>query len=91
VDGLTKQVGTFAAALCRDDIPNAAIEGARTGMTDCVSVLLAGAVEAAPTIGTTTTKRAQDRDQPFAPADQVTVVLKSGSVSHRPFIQYTTQ
>jgi 2-methylcitrate dehydratase PrpD len=50
MDGLTRQVGAFAAALRRDDIPNAAIEGARIGMTDCVGVLLAGAGEAAPTL-----------------------------------------
>lgn len=50
MDGLTRQVGAFAAALCREDIPDTAIEGARIGMTDCVGVLLAGAGEAAPTI-----------------------------------------
>jgi 2-methylcitrate dehydratase PrpD len=50
MDGLTRQVGTFAAAVRREDIPDAAIEGARIGITDCVGVMLAGAGETAPAI-----------------------------------------
>jgi 2-methylcitrate dehydratase PrpD len=50
MDGLTRQVGAFAAAARREDIPDAAMEGARIGITDCVGVMLAGAGETAPAI-----------------------------------------
>ncbi len=50
MDGLTRQVGAFAAAVRREAIPDAAMEGARIGITDCVGVMLAGAGETAPAI-----------------------------------------
>ncbi|WP_213766424.1 MmgE/PrpD family protein [Caballeronia sp. dw_19] len=50
MDGLTRQVGAFAATVRREDIPDAAIDGARIGITDCVGVMLAGAGETAPAI-----------------------------------------
>lgn len=50
MDGLTRQVGAFAATVRREDIPDAAMEGARIGITDCVGVMLAGAGETAPAI-----------------------------------------
>jgi 2-methylcitrate dehydratase PrpD len=50
MDGLTRQIGAFAASMRRADVPDEAIEGARIGMTDCVGVMLAGAEETAPMI-----------------------------------------
>ncbi|PXW25027.1 MmgE/PrpD family protein [Paraburkholderia caballeronis] len=50
MEGLTRQVGAFAASVRRERIPDSCIEGARIGIADCVGVMLAGVHEAAPRI-----------------------------------------
>jgi len=50
MEGLTRQVGAFAATVRHEQIPETCIEGARIGIADCVGVMLAGAREPAPAI-----------------------------------------
>lgn len=46
--GLTRQAAEFVATLGLDAIPQAALDAARLGITDCVAVMIAGAAEDAP-------------------------------------------
>ena len=45
---LTSTLGTFVAGLAYEAIPQSAVGVIRTGFTDCVGVMLAGASEPAP-------------------------------------------
>lgn len=48
MNGLTRQIGTFAAQLRFDTVPETCIDAARIGIADCIGVMLAGAGEPAP-------------------------------------------
>ncbi|WP_092001640.1 MmgE/PrpD family protein [Paraburkholderia lycopersici] len=69
MDGLTKQVGAFASSVGKRDIPADCMEGARIGITDCISVLLAGSKEEAPAIvGALLEPSAKDDAVPHIPS-----------------------
>jgi 2-methylcitrate dehydratase PrpD len=50
MEGLTRQIGRFAAEFDLSTVPDASLQGARIGIADCVGTMLAGSKEPAPNI-----------------------------------------
>ncbi|WP_250454613.1 MmgE/PrpD family protein [Caballeronia sp. ATUFL_M2_KS44] len=50
MEGLTRQIGRFAAEFDIANVPDVSLKGAQSGIADCVGVMIAGSKEPAPGI-----------------------------------------
>jgi len=71
--GLTRQTAEFVAGLSADAIPPRLLEAAKSGMTDCVAVMIAGAQEDAPRL-------VKDLVAPTADPDGAAPLIPSGEL-----------